>query len=68
MSERISFDLGALAPHIGEQIPGLPPEKAEVIEAHRVAINRLRINGLLTRSEAQKAEKRLVKEIQEALE
>lgn len=64
----ISFDLGALSPHIGDQLPMLPPKIAMKIEGHRQAINRLRINGILTPSEAKKAEVRLVKEILESIQ
>lgn len=57
----ISF--GALAPHIGEQVPELTQEHAMRLEGHRNAIDRLRINGLITRADAVRAEKRLVKEV-----
>lgn len=63
----ISFDLGALAPHIGEQFPQLDEKDAMQIEGHRHAINRLRIHSIVTRSEANKAEERLVKRIKAAL-
>jgi len=51
----VTFDLGALAPHIGDQIPMLSTDRAMAIEGHRQAINRLRINGILSRSEAKKS-------------
>lgn len=63
MTDSISFDLGALAPHIGEQIPQLPSKRALEIEGHRRSINMLRIHGILTRAEAKRAELRLVKSI-----
>lgn len=63
----VSFNLGALAPHIGEQLPQLDAKDAMQIEGHRNAINRLRINSIITRSEANKAEERLVKLIRAAL-
>jgi len=46
----------------------LSTDRAMAIEGHRQAINRLRMNGILSRSEAKKAEARLVKEIQEAIQ
>lgn len=63
----IGFDLGALAPPIGEQIPQLPQKAATRIERFRVAINLLRIHQILTQAEARNAEKRLVKEITDEL-
>lgn len=63
----ISFDLGALAPHIGEQLPQLDPTDATQIENLRKATNLLRINSIITRAEANKAEERLVKRISAAL-
>jgi hypothetical protein len=66
-ADLIRFDLGALAPHIGTQIPALSEQDSEVIEGYRRAINRLRINGLLSPSEAKKAEGRLVERIRAAL-
>jgi hypothetical protein len=66
-ADLIRFDLGALAPHIGDQIPALSAQDATAIEGHRIAINRLRINGLLSPSEAKKAEGRLVESIRAAL-
>lgn len=63
----VSFDLGALASHIGDQLPMLSQQDAMQIEGHRIALNRLRINGIITRAEAAKAEERLVKAIRQAL-
>jgi len=64
---KISFQLGAIAPHIKKQLPQLTDREAQKIEAHRAAINRLRIHSILTRSEAKRAEGRLVKMVFDSL-
>ena len=63
----IRFNLGAIAPHIGDQLPMLSNQTIAAIEGHRRALNRLRVHGFLTPPEARLAEARLVKAIQKAL-
>lgn len=55
--------MGALAPKLSEQIPGLP----EHFDRDADAITRLKIRGLLTDAEGDKARKRLIKAIEKDL-
>jgi len=59
--------LGALSPPLAEQIPLLSREEAKRLDAHKNAINRLRIHGLMTRDEARRAERRLIQIIRATL-
>jgi len=59
----MDVNLGALAPPLGEQIKSLPNKEAERLDLHRHAINQLRIDGILTKTESIRAEQRLLREI-----
>jgi len=59
MMKRIEISLGALAPHLKDQLP-LSDVAAEQFEAIRRASNILRIHSYLTRAEAEKVERRIV--------
>ena len=63
MTTKIEISLGALAPHLKEQLPKLEPKTAEHFETIRRSTNILRIHSFMTRSEAQKVEKRLLEAI-----
>ena len=60
--------LGSMAPHIGQQLPGIDSEKARHFELDTRAITRLFARGVITSAERAKAEKRLVKAISAEIE
>ena len=53
---------GAMSPKLYEQL-NVEPQKVENEQKDLDAINRLRIRGLLTRQEVQRAEMRLIKRL-----
>ena len=55
--------MGALSPKLSDQIPGLPDH----FDRDADAITRLKVRGLMTDSEGDKARKRLVKAIEKHL-
>jgi len=58
---KVSISFGAMAPHVGEQEPRMRAGLAIQVEKYRQAVNLLRINEILTPSEAKKVEQRMFK-------
>ena len=54
--------IGALAPPFHEQL-GMDPQAVNAHQKDANALNRLRIRGVITQAEAERAERRLVREL-----
>jgi hypothetical protein len=61
--KKVAVYLGALSPNIGEQFPDMDGETARHFELDKMALCRLSIKGLISRAEAERARRRLVKAI-----
>ena len=65
----MQIELGALVPSLIEQLAGhVDAEKLAILDADADAITRLYVRGYITPSVADKARKRLVKEIGKHME
>ena len=69
MSKVFEVCFGALSPPMHEQLAqyGLRAKTVEIIQEDANAITRLSVRGILTWSEADRARKRLMKEITRAI-
>jgi hypothetical protein len=59
--------LGWSAPTISEQFPQLPPHDAEHFQRDHIELSRLKIRGMLTDAEHQRAIGRFAKKVSAAL-
>lgn len=66
----LNISLGALAPDLSKQLKDfdIDPEEIEHLEKDRKALDRVRIRGLVPRSQVVKAEQKLVNNIVKLIE
>lgn len=64
----ITIQFGALAPKMSEQLAGrISPKEGKRLDHLAHSLDMVRIHGIITDVEAEKARKRLMKKIQEAI-
>lgn len=68
MSGQFEIQLGALAPKLSEQLRGrISPKEGKRLDHVAHSLDMVRIHNIITDSEASKARKRLMKQIQNAV-